>query len=145
MGQGAIDVNHQAPAEQLEHEVEAIRGNLTRIAGELDRRRQRLFDWRLQLRTRARPITIAAASVVLLGGGLFVMGLLRRRRAFRAMALVRQWRSALARVARHPELVARPRPSISRNVANAAATSLVGAASRKLAERILSAPNQLGA
>jgi len=59
----------ETPA-QLENDIEEIRNHLGDVAGELDRRRHRLFDLRGQVRKRAKPIAIGAAALAAMGLGL---------------------------------------------------------------------------
>lgn len=58
-------------AAQLEEDIESIRDHLTDVAGELDRRRHRLFDLPGQARKHARPIAIGAAALAALGLGIW--------------------------------------------------------------------------
>jgi hypothetical protein len=50
---------------KLEHEVEALRDDMTRIVSELDRRGHELLDWRLQLHRHRGLVAIAVAAGVL--------------------------------------------------------------------------------
>ena len=64
MGEGKAGVN--AKPEEIEREVEQIRGNLDPVLRELDVRRHELTDWRLQLRRhgpRLARVGAAAAGV----------------------------------------------------------------------------------
>jgi len=58
-------------AAQLENDIENIRNHLSEVAGELDRRRHRMTDFRGQLRRRARPLAIGTAALAAMGLGLW--------------------------------------------------------------------------
>ena len=137
MGEGKTDVNVEASPESLEQEVEAIRGNVTQIASELDHRRHELFDWRLQLRKHASAIALAATAAALLVGGTIGWRTWHRRRNTRPLNKVRQLRLAFLRVVAHPERVARPQPSLGAKALSAAVTGTVGVLAKSLTQRIV--------
>jgi len=135
MGEGKTDVNVEASPEFLEQEVQAIRGNVTQIASELDLRRHELFDWRLQLRKHASAIALAATAAALLIGG--TIGWRTWRRRSRPLNKARQLRLAFSRVVAHPERVARPSPSLGTKALSAAVTGSVGVLAKSLTQRIV--------
>jgi hypothetical protein len=114
-------------SEQLENEVESIRGTIGQIASELDQRRRDLVNWRLQVRRHARAIVSAAAGVIVLLGATATLGALRGRRRPSLFAKAGRLREAFARIMEHPERVARRPPGIANQALAAAAASLSGA------------------
>ena len=65
---------HQSGTEtvaQLEGDIEDIRNHLTDVAGELDRRRHRLFDLPGQARKHAKPIALGTVALAALGLGIW--------------------------------------------------------------------------
>jgi hypothetical protein len=126
-------------AEVLEREVEEIRDNISGIVGELDRRRQALVDWRLQLRKHGPLIAAVGASCVVGFGLTVAIGSVRRKRRNQPLARARRLREAVARMIEHPELVARPHPSIGRKALSAVVTAVAGAFAKTVIRRILDA------
>lgn len=68
---GTSPANAAETAAQLEDDIENIRSHLTDVAGELDRRRHRLFDIPGQVRKHARPIAVGTAALAALGLGIW--------------------------------------------------------------------------
>ena len=144
---GEPQAREQRP-EVLEREVEEIRDNISGIVGELDRRRQELVDWRLQLRKHG-PLLAAVGASCIVGFGLTVaIGVARRKRRKQPLAKARRLREAIGRMIEHPELVARPQPPIGRKALSAVVSVLAGALAKALVRRILDAtepePARLG-
>jgi hypothetical protein len=146
MGQRTDDLTHannvthadaEAPA-ALEHEVEEIRENMTEIVGELDRRRHEVFDLGSQLRKNAAPLAAAGLGVVFIAAGATTLSVRRRRRRNRPFAKARRFGEALSRMIEHPELVARPRPSIGRKALEAVVSVVAGSLAKTLTERLSS-------
>ena len=129
----------EAQPEVLEREVEEIRDNISGIVGELDRRRQELVDWRLQVRKHRGLIAAVGASCIVGFGLTVAVGSARRKRRNQPFARARRLREAIARMIEHPELVARPQPPIGRKALAAVITALAGALAKSLARRILDA------
>jgi len=125
--------------EVLEREVEEIRDNISGIVGELDRRRQELVDWRLQLRKHGVLIAAVGASCVVGFGLTVAVGSARRRRRKQPFAKARRLRDAVERMIEHPELVARPHPSIGRKALSAIVTVVASALAKTVIRRILDA------
>jgi hypothetical protein len=124
---------------QVEREVDQIRDNISGIVGELDRRGHELFDWRKQLRNNARLVAAIGLSC-LVGFGLTVaIGVANRRRRNRPLAKARRLGEAVSRMIANPELVAQPRPSVSKKAVSAAVSATVGLLARTLAQRVLDA------
>ncbi len=137
--------NAEAPEpkpEDLEREVEEIRDNISGIVGELDRRGHELFDWRQQLRKNS-TLLAAIGTSVLVGFGLTIaIGVANRRRRNRPFAKARRLREALSRIIDNPELVAQPRPSISKKAVSAAVSAMVGMLAKSLAQRMIDAADR---
>jgi hypothetical protein len=125
--------------EVLEREVAEIRENISGIVGELDRRGHELFDWRSQLRKHSALIAAVGASCLVGFALTIAIGVANRRRRSRPLAKVRRLREAVSRMIEHPELVAQPRPSVSRKAVSAAVTAMVGVLAKTLAQRMLDA------
>ena len=81
MGEGAGSLEQSESPPQLEREIENLREEMTAIVEEIDRRREELFDWRLQLRRHGVGPAAAAAGVVVAVGVLFGIAIWHRRRA----------------------------------------------------------------
>jgi hypothetical protein len=96
-----------AAPEQLEREVETLRGELGDLVGELDRRRREAFDVRLQLRRNASVIAVVAGAIVLLVGASLALRARRRAQRERPMARMRNLGHALAVISRDPEKLTR--------------------------------------
>ncbi|HMI84045.1 MAG TPA: hypothetical protein VK550_08115 [Polyangiaceae bacterium] len=133
----------EAQPERLEREVEEIRDNISGIVGELDRRGHELFDWRSQLRKHALLIAAIGASCLVGFGVTVAMGVANRRRRNRPLAKARRLREALSRMIAHPELVAQPRPSVSRKAISAAVSATAGLLAKTLAQQVLDGSNQV--
>ena len=146
-GQGHHE-GHEAIA-RLEHEIDDIRNNLGGLVGELDRRRRRAFNFRLQLRENTVPMIVGGVVLLGLVGGAIALVVSRRRRArslsVRARAFVaraRGVRQAVRRAAVHPERVARAgkngvvdERNFMQRIVEAGALAGAGMAGRQLATR----------
>ena len=71
---------HAASPQELERDVDVLRGGLTAIVRELDHRRHDLMNWRLQAK-RHRGVVVAVGAGLLVLGSLVVWRLLRPRRS----------------------------------------------------------------
>ena len=131
MGEGTIGMNGGAAPEpmpndhpkQIEREIEAIRGDLDGLVGELDRRRHEALDWRLQARRHRRELWIAAGVI-----GVSVLGfaVLRGRRRRHGLTSARELVHALRVVAENPQ-------ALTRAVEERRAGSRIGAGAAKVA------------
>jgi hypothetical protein len=137
MGERTTDVSISAPPEELEHEVEGIRGNMTGIVKELDRRRHEWLDWRLQLRRHRTVLTLATAGLLLAFGGALAIFVRNKRRRQRPLDKVRRLREAVSRMIEHPEHVARPQPSIGKKALAAAASAAAGTLTKTVTQRFV--------
>jgi hypothetical protein len=153
-GAGHAAGDSQPPRESiddLEREIDQIRGNLGGLVGELDRRRRRAFDVRLQFREHRVPILVGGAVLLALVGGGIALGIVRRRRAQALPARARAFaarargvREAVRRAASHPDRVARAgnggvvdERSFLRRIVEAGALAGAGVAGRQLVGRAL--------
>jgi hypothetical protein len=133
MDQGKNGVNGASPArdaQRLEQQVEALRGELGDLVGELDRRRHRT----------GKPLVVVAAASAALAAATGALLFWRRRRQRRDR--FREFASAFRRSFAHPERVA-PRegqPSIARKVAMSAAAAAASVVARRVAQRLLFPP-----
>ena len=139
MGEGTTGVERRPP-EQLEREIETIRGNLAEVVKELDRRRHEFLDWRMQLKRHASALWIAAAGAGTIVAGMIILSIWRSQRRERPVVKAQRLRLALARMMDKPERVARPRPRIVRKFAAAAASAAAGLLAQKISQRVLSSP-----
>ena len=135
MGEGASDVKTGETPEQLERDVQEIRVEMNGLVGELDRRRHELLDWRLQLRKHALALTIGVGGLVCVVSGLAAIAAARKHRRQRLVAKIELFRRAISRMVEHPELVARPQRGLGTAALSAAASALIGASARAIAQR----------
>jgi len=123
MGRGTTGVGKPRPPEVLEHDVERLRGNLTIIVSELDRRRHELTDWRLQLKRHALAIGLAAGGLALVVGGSIALFIAKRRRG-----------SSRRRRLRREE------GGLGKRLLSAIAGAVVGALAKRFANKLLLPP-----
>jgi len=126
MGERTPDLKDAETPEELEHEVADIRGNMTGIVRELDRRRHVLFDWRAQLRKHALVLGLGTAGLVCVISGAVVLHAWRKRRRDQPLVKARRLREALSRMIANPELVAQPRAGVGEKALAAAASAVAG-------------------
>jgi hypothetical protein len=134
----STDAEPQEPHE-LERDVEAIRDNITDIVSELDRRGQKMLDWRGHLRNHAWLFVAVGASCLVGLGVTITVDRARRRRRNRFWMKARRLGEAISRMIEHPELVAQPKPGIGRKALGAAVGATVGVLARTAAQQILDA------
>jgi hypothetical protein len=147
MGQRAPGMNgveHVAPRrsqptelepEQIEREIESLRGEIDGLVDELDRRRHDALDWRLQLRKHGKAFAIGAG--VLLAVALAVRGRRRRRRPLLSDQLTTMLRGVYE-VGQHPERFERADEggkSLALQLAKTAALAGASVMARRMAER----------
>jgi hypothetical protein len=131
-------MNSEHEVDELEREVDRIRGNIADLIRELNHRRHEALDLRLQFREHAgRMLLVGAVVVATIAGGIaLVLSRLRRRRSIRLR--VGQLRGALRRIAKHPERLAETGPSVSRKVAAAGGSAIASVLGKRLAKRLVS-------
>jgi hypothetical protein len=123
----------------LEHDVERIRHNIGELIRELNHRRHRAFDLKLQFQQHAVRVVLIGAAVVALFAGSIVLAVARRRhrRTFRARA--GRFAKALRRLIEHPEKLGAREPSVPRKVAGAGGSAMASVFGKRLAQRLVSA------
>jgi hypothetical protein len=126
MGGATDELNGSAEPEIIEREVEEIRDNISGIVGELDRRGHRLVDWRSHLRKNALLLGALSAGCLLGLSATIAVERAKRRRRRTPIEKARRLYVAISRMIAHPELVARPHPSIGRKALAAAVSAAVG-------------------
>ena len=119
---------------RVEGEIDALRGDLTGLVAELDRRRHEAFDVRLQLRRHPVAAAVAVAAAALVVGGALAVLLRTRRERRRPSVRARETRRALARLLDHPDRVA-AEPSLGARIA----TATLGIAASTLVKRLIDA------
>jgi hypothetical protein len=124
-------------AERLQRDIEAIRGELGGLVGELDHRRHELFDFRLQLRRHAVAFGVGALVAAGLVAGGVALGVMRRRRRQRLPARLRRLRTAVARMIDAPDKVAKPAPNTGRKIAAAGGSAAASVVAKRLAARLI--------
>jgi hypothetical protein len=132
-------MNNEHEVDELEREVDRIRGNIGELIRELNHRRHEAMDLRLQLREHAGRVLLVGAVVVatIAGGIALVIARVRRRRSIRVR--VGQLRAALRRLSKHPERLASDKgPSVSRKVAAAGGSAIASVLGKRLARRLVS-------
>lgn len=139
MGEGADRLNGGATDPQVRRvagEIEGLRGELGVLIGELDRRRQELFDVGLQVRRHPVAVAVGAAAAALVVGGLLAVVVRDRRERRRPAVRARETRRALARLLQHPERVA-ARPGLPQAIVAAIGTAAGAALARRMVERLV--------
>lgn len=122
MGEGTTRIassnGSSSRVRELGNETEAVRRQLDDLVMELDRRRHRAFDWRLQLRRHARAIAITGIGLATVIAVAASVSVARRRRqhtlAERLSELAdrgERLRRALGRVIENPDRLAAVEPS----------------------------------
>jgi hypothetical protein len=122
-------------ADRLLEDIQVIRGNLGSLIGELDQRRRRAFDVRLQVR---RHPLVAVATVTLLAGmvgGAIALGISMRRRHRTPRARLHSLREAVQRMLHDPDRVARVEPSVGRKILAAGGAAAASTLAKRLAQR----------
>ena len=142
MDKGTTRVKNHKPSPgtpaELEREIEVVRDDLGKVAGELDRRRHELFDVRRQLARHPLAIAlIAGAAIGIAAAGIALATSRRRRRYHDVAGRFGRVLEAIRRMSRHPERVARPTPSAGRRIATAGGTAAASILARRLTEHLL--------
>ena len=132
MGETARSVAAEESPEQLEHDIEEIRDDLSAIVNEIDHRREEALDWRVQLHRHAGAVAAGATALVVFGTGLLILNLWRARRHDSVLVKAHRLREALGRAIAAPENVARPTPGVGKKVLAAAISGAAGVLARNL-------------
>jgi len=122
-------------ADRLAEEIQVIRGNLGSLIDELDQRRRRAFDVRLQV--RRHPVAAIATMTLLAGmvGGAIALGLALRRHRRTPRARLHSLREAMQRMLHDPDRVARIEPSVGRKILAAVGAAAASTLAKRLAQR----------
>jgi len=125
----------QAPPEDrakvLQHDVEEIRGDLTSLVNELDRRRHNFFDVKRQMSRHALALVLAGVGVVGLAAGAWALAAYRRRRREAVGPRLMRLRQALARMIDKPDRVASS-PSALEKIGVAGASAAISVLVKRL-------------
>lgn len=124
-------------ADRLQHEVEAIRGNLGGLISELDHRRHEMFDIRGQVRRHVLPVAIGGALVVGLIAGGIALAVVRKRRRDALPSRLRRLRRAVARMIDEPDRVAKGDPNMALKIVTAGGTATASVLGKRLASRLV--------
>jgi hypothetical protein len=129
----------EADVRGAERGIDEIRDHLGDLMTELNRRRREVMDLKLQF--QRRPVAMVLGAVVLVGvlaGTITLIALhWHRRRSLPGRA--DRMRAALRRVARRPELLAEPEPTVSHKVAAAGGSAIASALGKQLVKKLVSA------
>jgi hypothetical protein len=141
VGEGTDRVRDEPEqVEEIAREIEELRGEMTPLLAELDRRRREVLDWKNQARKHALPVAAAAVALVLAAGWIVWSAVEERRERRRPVVKVRRLREAVARMIHDPERVAAGDPSGLRNVglamARTAGTTAASVIAKRAVERI---------
>lgn len=127
---------------QTEQAADRIRGELVSTLRELDRRRQRVFDARLQLRKHWPALVAGMAGILTLTGIAVTAVALTRRRSQRGVG--RQRLKGLMRAWEHPDRLAQSRSSagslstdLAKKLVLTVAVALVGRLAQKATTRLV--------
>ena len=134
-GAGAAAAAPETPR-QLDSEIATIRGELSALVGEADRRRHELMDVRGQVKRHAVTVAIGAAATLGAGAALVWLGIERARRRDRLLARGGRLRQAVSRMIDNPERVAVDQ-SMPARILTAAASAVVAVTASKVASRAL--------
>jgi len=133
----ADDPDHQVQA--AERRVEAIRGRLDGVVGELDHRWHHLWTLPPAVRRYARPLLVTGVALGLVAVGALAARASRRRRASGGrLQRLRRYGNVAAQVMREPELlVQRSRPSAASRILVAAGVAAASVLARHLATALI--------
>lgn len=129
----------EADARGMESNIDEIRDHLGALVSELDRRRRDAMDLKLQF--RRRPVTLVLAAVAAVGmlAGAVALVVVHWHHRRSLVGRADRMRVALRRVARRPELLAEPEPTVRHKIAAAGGTALASVLAKHLAKRLVSA------
>jgi hypothetical protein len=124
--------------EALEDDVDRIRHNIGEMIRELDHRRRRAFDLKLQFQQHALRMVLVGAAVIALCAGAIALAVSRRRSRRRLGARAGRMSRALRRILAHPEKLGEERPSIPRKAVAAGGSAMASVLGKRLAQRLVS-------
>ncbi len=125
--------------EQVRHvssEIDALRGDIGNLVGELDRRRHELFDLKLQARRHPVAVAVAVAGAALALGGILALVVRGRRERQRPVNRARELRRAMARLIDRPEDVG-AKPHIAEKILAAAGVAAGTALAKGFVSRMV--------
>jgi len=128
-----------ADPESIEVRLEQIRARIAILAKELEWRGHRPPPRRFLLEEHAPDAALAATAALVVAGASSGKRAWHRHRNRGLLARARLLRDAMFRFARHPELVARPQPSLGRTVVAAVLAAAAAAAAGALSRRLFAA------
>lgn len=137
MGEGTTRLTDHPP-EQIERDIERLRENIAHIAGEIDRRRHEIVDWRLQARRHAALLTAGGALIAVVASGAAGIAVWRTHRRARPEVKRQRLERAMERMAESPDDVARPEPSILKKAAAAVVSTVAATLAKRFVGRLLS-------
>jgi hypothetical protein len=125
----------------IEREIRGHRGELSTLAGELNRRRQELTDVKLQLRRHTMGVAtgLLATGVVIVGS--LVYARWRARRYNRLIARGGRLREAVGRMIDRPERVA-TEPTVIQRMLASAGSAAAAIAIKAIVERFAHPPRR---
>ncbi len=123
----------------LEQEVDRIRGNIGALVRELNHRRHDAFDLKLQFRRHTGRLVLVGVAFVALVAGSIALARARLQRRRTIHAKVNRLRTALRRIAAHPERVAERTPNVPRKLLAAGGSAIAAAFGKRIAKRIVAA------
>jgi hypothetical protein len=95
------------PPKEIEGRILALRGELTDLVSELDRRRHDAFDFKLQFQRHRTAFLVAGVALAALLGAGAAVALRKQRRRHSPADRARRARRALERLMEDPEHMAR--------------------------------------
>jgi hypothetical protein len=119
-------------ADDLQHEIEAIRDDLAGMVGELDRRRHELLD----LRRNAVPLIAIGVALLAVATGGITLAVARRRRRARLGPRLERLREAVERMIDKPSRVANT-PGVGRKIVGAGGAAAASVLAKHLAKRLV--------
>jgi hypothetical protein len=129
--------NGTEQAERLQHDIEAIRGNLGGLVSELRERGREAVDVRLQVRRHGVAVGLGALAVAALVAGGIALHRARERRRQTLPARLRRLREAVARMMDDPDRVAEARPRVSRKIAASGGSAAASVLAKRIAQRLI--------
>jgi hypothetical protein len=126
-------------ADNLQQDIQSIRGNLGDLIHELDYRRRRAMDFRGHVRRHPVPVIVGAVAAVGMIVGAFALAANRRRNRRTRRARWHGLREAVQRMMEHPERVAKEGPNVGLKILAAGGTTAASLLVKRLALRLLDA------
>ena len=122
------------PAE-LEREIRSIRGSLSGLTAEADRRRHRITDLAGQIQRHPRGLKMIAGGLLLFVGSLAGLALVRRHHERKPAVRFHRLVQALQGLLAAPQRLVRKEPSVFRRALGALFTTVLATVVRRFAEQ----------